>query len=66
MEFTGRCGVIDFVGAVFPEMSNVGMTFRISDHFPLWAEFAIDRSVLHMAGVLGVDPAAPVPFVDIV
>jgi endonuclease/exonuclease/phosphatase family metal-dependent hydrolase len=66
VEFSGRCGVIDFVDAVFPEMSNVSMTFRVSDHFPLWVEFAIDRSIVHMAAVLGVDPAAPAPFVDIV
>ncbi|HUF38152.1 MAG TPA: endonuclease/exonuclease/phosphatase family protein [Anaerolineales bacterium] len=66
MEFTGRCGVIDFVGAVFPELSSIGMTFRASDHFPLWAEFSIDRSIVQMARVLGVDPNAPLPFVDIV
>jgi len=66
MEFTGRCGVIDFVDAVFPEMSTFSMTFRVSDHFPLWAEFAIDRSAIQMAGVLGIDPAQPDPFGDIV
>lgn len=65
VEFTGRCGVIDFVDAVFPELTDVAMTFRVSDHFPLWAEFAIDHSVVQMAGVLGVDPASPAPFADI-
>jgi len=34
-----RAGVIDFGGAVFKEMSLSQMSFRLSDHFPLWVEF---------------------------
>jgi endonuclease/exonuclease/phosphatase family metal-dependent hydrolase len=65
LEFSGRCGVIDFVNAVFPEMSTFGMTFRVSDHLPLWAEFSIDKSIDQMAAVLGLDPAQPDLFDDI-
>jgi hypothetical protein len=61
----GRAGVIDFAGAVFKEMSLSQMSFRMSDHFPLWVEFIIDRSSEKMAKELGVDPAAPDPFASI-
>jgi hypothetical protein len=55
-------GVIDFAGAVFPEITLQKMSYRVSDHLPLWAEFCIDRSVEKMARTLGVDPAMPDPF----
>ncbi len=58
----GRAGVVDFVHAVFPELTPQEMSFRVSDHFPLWVEFLTDRSVEAMARVLGVDPAMPDPF----
>jgi hypothetical protein len=58
----GRAGVVDFVGAVFRDMSTTQMTYRVSDHFPLWTEFQSDRSVETMARVLGVDARAPDPF----
>jgi len=61
LTFSGLAGVIDFVGAVFQELSARSMTFRVSDHFPLWAEFILDRSVAQMAEKLGVDPAMPDP-----
>lgn len=57
----GRAGVIDFAGAVFPEMSTRSMTYRVSDHFPLWVEFMTDRSVETMARTLGVEPDMPNP-----
>jgi endonuclease/exonuclease/phosphatase family metal-dependent hydrolase len=59
---TGRAGVVDFLGAVFRELSDSQMTYRVSDHFPLWAEFSTDRSSEAIARVLGVDPDAPDPF----
>ncbi len=62
----GRAGSVDFVGAVFPEMANRSMTFRVSDHFPLWIEFLTDRSVEGLAEVLGVDPDRPDPFSDLI
>jgi endonuclease/exonuclease/phosphatase family metal-dependent hydrolase len=58
----GRAGVIDFVGAVFPELSRRQMTDRVSDHLPLWVEFVTDRSGEEMARALGVDPNMPDPF----
>jgi len=54
-------GSIDFSGAVFKEMSLRSMSYRISDHFPLWAEFQIDHSEEKMALTLGLDPAMPDP-----
>lgn len=48
-EFTGRCGVFDFDGAVFrslwqtktPTQFKHYLRYYLSDHRPLWAEFAI-------------------------
>lgn len=62
---TGRAGVVDFAGAVFRELTPFQMTFRVSDHFPLWAEFSTDRSTEGIANVLGVDPSMPDPFRDV-
>jgi endonuclease/exonuclease/phosphatase family metal-dependent hydrolase len=56
-----RAGVIDFSGAVFPELTLQQMSYRVSDHLPLWAEFIVDRSTQAMAQTLGVDPAMPDP-----
>lgn len=61
LAFTGRAGTVDFVGAVFQELTNLSMSFRVSDHLPLWAEFKIDRSEEVYAETLGVDPAMPDP-----
>jgi hypothetical protein len=38
------------------------MSYRVSDHFPLWVEFTFERSKEQMAHTLGVDPAMPDPF----
>lgn len=62
---TGRAGVVDFAGAVFQELTPFQMTFRVSDHFPLWCEFSTDRSTEALAGVLGVDPDMPDPFAGV-
>lgn len=59
--FEGRAGVIDFAGAVYQEMTLRRMSFRVSDHFPLWVEFIVDHSAERMAATLGVDPAMPDP-----
>ena len=41
----GKAGVVDFYDAFFsaemPENEHRAMTFQVSDHLPLWAEFAI-------------------------
>jgi len=36
-------GSVDFVGLVKKNLSMRSLGFRISDHFPLWAEFRIDN-----------------------
>lgn len=56
-----RAGVIDFADAVFKQLTLWEMSWRVSDHFPLWTEFIIDRSTEAMAITLGVDPAMPDP-----
>jgi hypothetical protein len=61
----GRAGTIDFSGAVFKELTTAQVSYRVSDHFPLWVEFLTDRSVEAMATVLGIDPANPNPFAEI-
>jgi endonuclease/exonuclease/phosphatase family metal-dependent hydrolase len=60
-----RAGVVDFTRAVFKELTLQQMTYRISDHFPLWVEFILDRSTQVMARTLGIDPDMPNPFRDI-
>lgn len=44
MEFTGA-GSFDFVPFVYQDvqLSKSSMSFRVSDHYPLWAEFALRR-----------------------
>ncbi|MDN3557443.1 endonuclease/exonuclease/phosphatase family protein [Halomonas maura] len=59
---TGRAGLLDFAGAVFQELSLFQMSYRVSDHFPLWVEFALDRSDETLARTLGVDANGPDPF----
>jgi endonuclease/exonuclease/phosphatase family metal-dependent hydrolase len=62
---SGKAGVVDFVDAVFKELPPLDMSFRLSDHFPLWVEFLTDRSNERMAVVLGKNPAMPDPFSDV-
>jgi len=69
LRYADRAGTVDFSGAVFKELSNFLMSFRISDHFPLWVEFLIDRSTEQMGRTLGLseiqlgspDPLGGVP-----
>jgi len=56
-----RAGVIDFTDAVFPELTPQQMSFRVSDHFPLWVEFIIDHSAEQLAETLKINPAMPDP-----
>ena len=62
LEPTGKAGTIDFACAVFQELTDRPMTYRVSDYFPLWCEFSTDRSAAALAGVLGLNPDEPVPF----
>ena len=57
-----RAGVINFGGAIFQELSLAQMSYRMSDHFPLWVEFITNRSVEAMSRTLGVNPDSPDPF----
>jgi len=59
--YTDHAGVIDFAGAVYPELGIQETVARVSDHFPLWAEFRIDRSAQQMAPALGLNPDMPDP-----
>ncbi len=61
----GAAGVIDFRNAVYRELTPRQVTDRMSDHLPMWVEFVIDRSTETLARALGVDPAAPDPFIAI-
>ena len=61
LNLSGRAGVIDFTGAVYKGLTLRQMSYRVSDHFPLWVEFIVDRSTETMARTLGVDPAMPDP-----
>jgi len=59
--FNKRAGVINFAGATHKELTLRQMSYRVSDHFPLWVEFIVDRSTERMAHTLGLDPAMPDP-----
>lgn len=41
LEFTGHAGNVDFVPHVYPGLSKTSVSWRISDHYPLWVEFAL-------------------------
>ncbi len=59
--FEGRAGTIDFSRAIFPELTRSQVSYRVSDHLPLWVEFILDSSEESMARTLGVDPGMPDP-----
>ena len=63
--YAGRAGSIDFSGAVFQELSLQQLSYRVSDHFPLWVEFIVDHSVETLAETLGLEPAAPDPLAGV-
>lgn len=59
----GRAGVIDFAGAVYKEISLRQMSYRVSDHFPIWIEFIIDRSQEEMPTPWGWIPPCLSPLI---
>ena len=61
LNYAEHAGAIDFARALFQELTLGQMSFRVSDHFPLWVEFIIDRSTERLARTLGIDPAMPDP-----
>lgn len=62
---SGNAGVINFAGAIYKEMTLKQMSYRVSDHFPLWVEFILDRSIEQMSTVLGINPAMPNPLAGV-
>lgn len=43
LDFTGNAGSFDFVPHVFPTLTRQQLSWRMSDHLPLWCEFALSR-----------------------
>ena len=41
LTYTGRAGGFDFLPHVYPGMTPTAVSWRISDHYPLWAEFPV-------------------------
>lgn len=41
LSFTGRAGGIDFVPHVMPALTKAQLSWRVSDHYPLWVEFSV-------------------------
>jgi endonuclease/exonuclease/phosphatase family metal-dependent hydrolase len=39
LEYTGRGGYFDFANSVLTDLTNQSLSWRVSDHFPLWVEF---------------------------
>jgi endonuclease/exonuclease/phosphatase family metal-dependent hydrolase len=39
LPFTGQAGNFDFVGVVLGDLNRTELSWRISDHYPMWAEF---------------------------
>jgi len=50
LSFTGQGGNVDFLPHVFPELTTTQVSWRVSDHYPLWLEFTLGS---------GVGPPAP-------
>lgn len=41
LRYTGKAGHFDFTETVFRSLSRRQLSWRISDHYPLWAEFSV-------------------------
>jgi len=37
----GRGGYVDFLPHVYPSLTKTEVSWRISDHYPLWVEFGV-------------------------
>ena len=44
LKYAGHAGMVDFTKAVFRELNNADLQWRMSDHLPLWVEFGIPRA----------------------
>lgn len=43
LSYTGRAGSFDFLPHCYPDLTKNEVSWRISDHYPLWAEFETGR-----------------------
>jgi endonuclease/exonuclease/phosphatase family metal-dependent hydrolase len=43
LDYTGNAGNFDFTGSLKGNFDITSLSWRISDHYPLWAEFSIAR-----------------------
>lgn len=41
LEYTGQAGGFDFTKSVLTDLTKTELSWKISDHYPLWAEFSI-------------------------
>lgn len=41
LKYTGNAGNFDFVPHLFQGLTDVELSWRISDHYPMWAEFSV-------------------------
>jgi endonuclease/exonuclease/phosphatase family metal-dependent hydrolase len=41
LAYTGRAGTVDFPATVMTSMPRSELSWKLSDHYPLWAEFAV-------------------------
>jgi endonuclease/exonuclease/phosphatase family metal-dependent hydrolase len=41
LTFTHHAGMFDFLSHVFPGLTKTEVSWRISDHYPLWVEFTV-------------------------
>lgn len=57
-----NAGVVDFRDALYRELTGSQVTYRVSDHLPLWVEFSIDRSDEQLIETLRLDPESADPF----
>lgn len=44
LRYTGRAGRVNWKGKVLTDVDEHEATFRISDHYPLWSEFAVSET----------------------
>jgi endonuclease/exonuclease/phosphatase family metal-dependent hydrolase len=44
LRYTERAGRVDWKGKVLADIDENEVTYRISDHYPLWAEFAVSET----------------------
>jgi len=44
LRYTGRGGRVQWKGTILRDLNPTGVSFRISDHVPLWVEFAVSET----------------------